>query len=354
MNTQIAYTPTAPAAISSALNSVFASMTRQERPTHRRSANSNFIAVAGSPGALEGLDTLIDMLCLARPSRFFVTYLDEAGPRLSTEISARCHLLSKSENICSEVIRLGASKRGFAAVPGVIRANLLTGMSTEIFLQDPNVPGELVQTLLPLADQLIFDSSLFENRLDMLRAVERIPQGIVDLQWIGLAPWRDEIKNIFARQALSENLGGIARVEIAAELAPRSERPLCALLMGAWLMERLGLTARRRSGKGVMCTAADGREVEVAILSKAAGASRLAAVDFGFAGAGQGQRVRLDRTEKGLDIAIHCGERLHLWRPIDDESGTARLERYFLIGESFANYRAEFRGALALDGLGAK
>jgi len=343
-----AYIPTSPAKITSALSDMFTELRRDDQE-FSRSANTNVMIAVSSRTLLGDVEAAIDALSLVHPSRFFVVFIDDALEDLSTEISARCHGLSKSAHVCSEVVRIGAPRAKLAMVPNIVRGHFMTGTATELFLFDRDLSRELLDRLAPLADSIVFDSSDFSERVDMIAEAARWCGNLVDVQWIGLGPWRDEIKTAFTSPIVRDLLPGLNEIAIRVAGVTREPPPFVAILLAGWIVERLGLThmvGRHGTLKGHLPLAGN-REVRLVFDSRPAGEARLEEVRFQAAlpGGGTGS-VRLVHGAGGLETIVEAARSFRSIRPVEDESREALLRRFFLIGESTTNYNAALRAAL--------
>lgn len=343
-----AYIPTTPATIGAALTDVFTELRRDDQE-FSRSANTNVIIAVSSRGALDRVDAAVDALSLVHPSRFFVVFVDDELPDVVTEISARCHGLSKSSHVCSEVVRIGTPRSKLWTVPSIIRGNFMVGTAAELYLFDAAVSRELLDSLAPLVDSILFDSGDFSDRVDMVAEAARYCGNLIDVQWIGLGPWRDEIKTAFSKQPVRELLRGLDDVTVRAAGGTRETPPFVALLLGGWIVERLGLTqvcGRHGALRGRLPLARN-REVRLSFESLPAPEARVEEVRFAgtLPGGGVGS-VRVIHGAGGLETIIEAERAYRSLRPIEEESREGLIRRFFLIGESTANYNAALRAAL--------
>jgi len=347
---QYAYTPTSPSGITKALGDVFASLaTEQQR--YNRAANTNLIVAVSSATHLSAVEDIIDAFSLVHPSRFFVVYVDDSLESIATAISARCHGLSRSEHACSEVVRIGCPRAMLWLVPSVVRGNLMVGTATELYIADGGVSRELLDRLAPLADLVVYDSRDLVEQSEMVGAIARTSTNLLDLDWIELGPWREEIKAAFAKSAVNEHLAELREVVVTSGGTGRGKVPFSAFLLGGWIVHRLGLThvMGRHGDVRAVYPAGGGRTVSLRFERASSGEEGIDTVifRFGLPGGREGV-VRLSRG-KGLDTIVECGRSMRWSRPLERETREGLIRRYFLIGESTANYSASLRGALHLQ-----
>lgn len=344
-----AYTPTSAAKITKALGDVFASMeTDQQR--YNRAANTNLLVAVSSVDLLPGIEVTIDAISVVHPSRFFVVYIDDSLSEVTTSISARCHGLSRSEHVCSEVVRIGAPRDKLWLIPSIVRGNLMVGTPAELFIADGAVPRELLDRLAPLADLVMFDSRDLSDRVDLVAAIARASGNLLDLDWIELGPWREEIKTAFSKPMVCDHLAQLTEVVVTAGADSRGALPFGAFLLGGWIVQRLGLmhVIGRRGEVRAHLPGNRDREVTVRLQTVLGDAAEIESVVFRFAmNEGRSGEVRLRRGRE-LETTVECGRSMHWSRPLERESREGLIRRYFLIGESTANYNASLRGALHL------
>lgn len=348
------YKQTAAEKVNAELAEFFAQLEGADK-VFNRAANANVIIPLSSPELLEALEPQLDVLSFAHPSRFFVVYFDEKAQSLSTSVSARCHALSKSEHVCAEIIRIGFPRREVAAVPSLIRACLLTGMQTEFYLFDGRFDVQELRKFSNLGDSLILDSADFEGRYEELYTVQNLTRSVLDLQWVGLGLWRDEIKALFERPFIRSYLPAVRAVEITASSASTAATPASALLLGAWILDRMRLGSQVRwAGGDFECIATEGQSVRMSLRStRGAAESKLLEVLFRF------DPLRIGESPQDQYIRVSCADSLETMvdlnvsfrtsRPVEDNSKTERLKRYFLIGESVTNYTASAALAQRLE-----
>lgn len=344
-----AYTPTSVGGITKTLNEVFASM-QDGQQEFNRSANTNVMVAVSSREILGEMEPTIDALALVHPSRFFVVYVDDSLSDLTVELSARCHGLSKSQHVCSEVVRIGAPREKLWLVPSLVRGQFLTGTPTELLLYDAGVSRELLDRLAPLADVVFLDSEELAPQKDMLAEAARLSSNIVDVQWIALAPWRDEIKSAFSKPAVRELAPCITAVAIKAIGGTRETPPFGALLLGGWIVQRLGLTQVMGPHGGLRARYPAGGNREIGIQFESAPGATAAVAEVAFAVRTPEGRVGSVRfaARNGIETIVDVGRPFRSSRPVEEEDRAALLRRYFLIGESTTNYNASLREALHL------
>lgn len=164
---------------------------------------------------------------------------------MSSWISANCHLLGGSRQVCSEEISIRASGDRVDHVPPLVSALLLPDMPVAVWwLGDlPRHHHHYAETLLEPADRLIFDSAQFVD-MDDLEFVSRIAEQTTtapaDLNWARIEEWRGATAALFDPAPMREQLGRIRSVHVYsggdASFGARSE----GLLYAGWLSAQTG------------------------------------------------------------------------------------------------------------------
>jgi hypothetical protein len=361
--------------------------------SYTRAASTNVIIPVHSGEGAERSEELIEELARLHPSRFFVIGFDSSLPKLVSHVTARCHLMGrgpdgKAQHVCSEVVRFVAPPADARALAEALRANLVIGTPTELVLLDPAVEESLLALSLPLCEHVFHDSSMFCKRENLLATISEANLHCVDLQWIALGVWRDQIRAAFDNRATLGLARGLERIEISAEgvrgATGAALTPMASLLLAGWFASRLGLEVRGAaaspSSSGEVSTGGDveaaksvsytlncaspaGSSVQVVLVStqdtvgetpewfgaEGSPEPKLLSVSLhGIVRGGKPASVRLERRERTLEATIRGGDRAQvLSRPFEEEGALARLKRYFLIGESTINYAPALSLALS-------
>ncbi len=353
---QYAYTSVAIGDISSALAAAFTKIKDSGTVELRRSASTNLILPLSEQADLAQIDQLAYEISAMHPARVFVLHRVRGLSQITAEISTHCHMLSSSEGVCSEIIRLSAGFDLFDALPAIVRAHLLTGMSCDAYLPDPKVDPDLLGVLTSLFDTVMFDSSLFSGRLEVVTELMRLGVPLVDLQWVGMSPWRDQMKNLFDQPALRELLPTLRKIDIVSSSRSPETGLFCSALFSGWLLDRLGL----RVGvvpKGRILEVSNDRGMRFSlaqeVLSDESVLGQLREVVLLFApqkGLSPSVKLLRDQNSATLETLVDVGQVYRRSRPLDADTTGSRLRRHFLVGESFANYSAALQNALRICG----
>ncbi|NDC38530.1 MAG: hypothetical protein EBZ48_10815 [Proteobacteria bacterium] len=339
------FVPVEPAEISAALNRVFAEMRRSGR-TYTRSANRTMLVLSSGRQSGSGLDGLLRTFAQVHPSRFFVLIQGSAEQRLKTEIATIGISLSKAEVSCSEVIRISSAPKDSKVVAEIVRSQLLSGMPIELAVFDSEVPAEVIQRFAAVADLALYDSAFLEDKPQVLSGLVELAQPSIDTQWLTLAPWRDEVRRVFDRPSLAQVLPHLTVISIESFSPDPGVVPTCSALLAGWIGSRLGLTSVRRTAQERAMLGSDGRSVSVRFSRTGAALDAIVnrvAMHFGDLG-----EVCFVRDGGEILTKVGIAPEYLSQRPIEDEEREAVLRRYFLIGESTANYPSAMRLGLTL------
>lgn len=154
------------------------------------------------------------------PQRTIVIRSAINGPsELTSWISANCHMIAGSRQVCSEEISILAGGARIHGVPSLVNGLLIPDMPVATWwLGDlPDGQDEYVQALLAPADRFVVDSVHF-NAVQDLRLVSSVADGTqtipADLNWIRLEEWRLATASVFDHPVMRQLLSRIRRVRI--------------------------------------------------------------------------------------------------------------------------------------------
>jgi len=324
----------------------------------------NLILLAPSKEFLVPIEEAIVCLSTVHAGRIFTIIGDETRSDIGVEIDIRLTPLSKTEEVATEVIRIVAPERLFQALPSILRAHLLSGITTELFIVEPLKNSILLNLLSPFVEECLLSSRQFENHLEEIEIIASRGAKIVDLEWIGMAAWRDQLKYIFERfggENLPDRLESIALTAIT-----NNDKviPANALLFAGWLVNRLGLDVVAFGNGGYECRFPIGMKKQSIRLDlkveKGPEHGTLVELSCEFTPRG-GLRthtvLRMNRSNsETLETLVDLGpggasQFLRLSRPLDSGDTLEYLTRYYVIGESVTNYRAALKSGIELQNL---
>ncbi len=335
------YQPAALNKLSSELAKAFESM-EADGNRYIKSATINTLLVVNSNYDKKEIEDLIYSLTLVHPNRIFLIVLDETLKEIKSEFSTRCHKISKNEHICSEVIRLFTSNINLSGLKSVIRANLITGVSTELILYEGVNPLDVCNQFAALSEQIIFTSSIFKNKFSDLNKLLQFDSLLIDLDWVKLSLWREQVKDLFNNPAAKEKLSELKQIEIS-----YSGDKIQALFLAGWLMDRLSLEIVSNSGSKLTLSSKDLENLTMEIHDKKSSSSD-GVTQLNFFFENKSEYIKFARSEV-LSSEINLKEHIRATRPAENLNFLELLKRYFFIGESIINYKDSLSKALKLD-----
>ena len=347
------YTPVSLNSISNALTKSLAGMGQGEDSFLRAGTINTIFAVPGDANASD-VEDLILTLSMAHPNRTFVLMFDENKTGVTADFSARCHSVSKHEHVCSEVIRLHAPISQLASVLSVIRANLLTGLPTELYLYDSKIGLETLSSLSALSECLVFQSNIFEE--NFLKAKELLKRNntLIDLEWVRIGGWREQIKDLCENPILLESIKNLSRITLGyVSTSSNSGVASSALLFAGWFISRLGGVVTERKEKEIEVTLSNSKNFSVVFQKLSQDlASNLSSIKIEISKnpSHEAGVIELTRNLSQLSTNVELGDFLfRTRRPLEEENRASLMKKYFFIGESILNYEESLRGALALS-----
>ncbi len=345
MATSLPFTRVSIPDIGKALSVLFESPDGQGSFT--RASSTNVIVSGVLPNELERALELVELLAPLHPARFFVPIVHSSVTEVRAEVAAVCVRVSGGTAVCSEIVLLFIPEHSRHSMPSIVRANMLPGLSSEVFVLGWEPSSEL---LIRQADQVFFDSQMFTSSdlLQLLGLVAscRIPS--VDFNWVRLGVWREEIKRLFDATTTSEALTRLSRVEVQSSGYVSGHLDVTGFLLSGWIVGRLGLEPEAFGRSGWECIGRNRRSVSVQLVSGAdAPRPGISAVQFFFKDA-SGNECPLASVRRGEALESHreVGERSVLRRPIEKDDLQSVLDRFFLVGVSTFNYESSLRVGL--------
>ncbi|MEA2828965.1 MAG: hypothetical protein QOG43_3404 [Actinomycetota bacterium] len=219
---------------------------RHEQRAAVRASVLTLVAVTNSQAEADLVRGIVHDLGVRHPSRTLVVVLEkgetEAAANQGTGVDAALwvHALEQDGRaVCFEEVRLLVRGPARFHLDSIVGPFALPDVPLVVWLPAslPS-PGD---PLLDVADRLVVDSrAADEVGGDVLaRAAvlaRRLP--VTDLSWIRMAPWRSLLAGLFEGSVNRPFLDGVDRVQVTGNAGPR-------LLLGGWLLRRLGLAPAR-------------------------------------------------------------------------------------------------------------
>jgi len=222
--------------------------------TDLRTSTVNLVVVTDGAGAVSRLEEALLELEGFAPSRVLVLNLDAERPLGGFEVTTTLRELPTERGrmpIRFETVRVTACVEQEVSLASIASPLLLPELPTFLFWPGGTmVESPLFHELIPIADRLIIDSSLFVQAAANLREVGRLvanPRGPVvsDFAWRRLTPWRSLLAQFFDLPEALPELDRIEEVELIGRLAGQNGQSgmTAALLLAGWLAATLNWRA---------------------------------------------------------------------------------------------------------------
>ncbi len=233
-----------------ALNDAKLEAKRGSIPAPRaRATLSNLIILnlSGGAKAERQINSLIDKVCIAYPSRYFIVDASVEGQaELKTAVSSRCFLADNGTHVCSEEIYISASEKSVKSVPNLLLSLFASDVDVIMAVfndgrQITKIEKELFKNLFATADRVIFDSSyITDGQDDYLEILDPTKGKLCDLNWRRLRKWRMLIAEGFSVDKLTNAAKAINKVTISTKFI-QGKIPFTAKIFASWLLSSLEL-----------------------------------------------------------------------------------------------------------------
>jgi glucose-6-phosphate dehydrogenase assembly protein OpcA len=209
-----------------------------------RAALWNVVAHAWTPKQHAHAAEVLASASASVPQRTIIVRADPDGPDdMQAWISANCHILGDSRQVCSEEVSIVAGGERVDHIAPLVNALLLPDMPVAVWWLG-DLPNEhaYVEALLEPADRLIVDSSHFDSAADfelVAKIAAQTTTAPADVNWARVEEWRAASAAVFDPPAMRERLPSIANVRVTTaggSLGAMSE----AVLYVSWLMAQVG------------------------------------------------------------------------------------------------------------------
>ncbi|PKO15169.1 hypothetical protein CVU37_13390 [candidate division BRC1 bacterium HGW-BRC1-1] len=170
---------------------------------------------------------------------------------IRTEVSIQCSFLpGYSRHVCTERIVIFASPAAMPALAQTVEALFMDELRRFLWWRRSTPPGgPLFERLAAKVDHVMIDSRRLSPRPNPFGLIaDHDKCSLRDLSWSRLTPWRDILAQVFDPPQTRPFLQQIRHVEIRHVPGPQGQRINAAVLLAAWLAERLGWSL---TGRGV-------------------------------------------------------------------------------------------------------
>ncbi len=200
-----------------------------------RSLTLNLIAVSHAEHE-QRLLTAIERLLVRHPCRSFLIIIDDTATKLCAQLKSytRQHRLNRSLQL--ELVHLRVPSADVPKLSNLILPLLINDLPTQLYWGEGiHDDLKLIGQLGAIADQLVYDSSLFVEPVAEIALLESFALESTDMTWMRLSPWRRGLAEAFEHFEWQAEAG--TRVEI--HHAQSAGALAAAHLIGEWLKARL-------------------------------------------------------------------------------------------------------------------
>ena len=236
---------------------------RTGQNTNVRTSVLNLVICAPDIAAARRASGLLRDLSSTHIARVTVLILDRGNDvaSVSTWITLRCYsVISDTMRHCFEQTTILARGSAVHATANILQPLLKPDLPVYLWwVGDPPDDDSVFNELVALSNRVMVDSTTFFNPESDIHTLALLHQSfpdvaLSDLNWGRLTPWRELVAQFFDVMEYRPYLSGVTSIEIEHAAAPLSTptqtemgdvspNPACALLLAAWLKDRLGLTS---------------------------------------------------------------------------------------------------------------
>lgn len=261
-------------------------------PRARATLSNCIILNAKAPGKESDLaiDALMNELCIAYPSRFFVVDCNlpsnAQSSGIATAVSSRCFLAESGTHVCSEEVYISVEQRSIPLVQNLLVSLFAADVDIVVLVAGDPVGGAganeglapLLSALLPISDRVIYDSAQFADYRTSLGVLAGAAgpsaqslgdDKLYDVTWQRIKRWRSLIAEGFDAERLTTLADSISRITLrcqsSADAIRKGALPGDALLLAGWILGSIGCEVNRGSasqtisGFSIDCSAGKGK-----------------------------------------------------------------------------------------------
>ncbi|MCB9029670.1 MAG: glucose-6-phosphate dehydrogenase assembly protein OpcA [Deltaproteobacteria bacterium] len=313
-------------------------------------SSQNMVVIASAHSDQAKLERLMGSLVKVHPARFFVLLYDTKIPEMTLNVAVSCQLISQEEHICSEIIKIRVGKDEVLRAAGLIRAHLVSGVSTDSLLFfDDSYDVAIVDQIVPLTDRVVFDSKRYDD-LECALHLRSLTKSCVDIEWLRLSIWRTAIKQVFDLNSVASSLSCLDEIEIKSGHATKS---FAELFLAGWLIHclRFEVGALGLGYYELKTLKSDTVKLRFVDEKEDADLLELKFTMGSTSDACEVSSVQIYREDNRLrtDVNgtfIHRSEAL-----LEDRTTSEQLSQFFLVGESLKHYDEALSVAVELETL---
>lgn len=212
-----------------------------------RAALWNVVAHAWTPQQRARAAEVLARASEEVPQRALIIQADPGGAdTIEAWISANCHLVGQSKQVCSEEVSIVAGGARIHHLAPVVSALLLPDMPVAVWWVGdlPEDRHDYAMLLLDPADRLIVDSAQFTGPSDfdlVCRIAGESSTMPADLNWVRIEEWRAATATLFDPESMRARLRQIKRVQVRRSGGSSFGELADALLYGSWFTAQTGI-----------------------------------------------------------------------------------------------------------------
>lgn len=342
---RFAFTPCSTKDIEKVLDHIFTNLLESEEDL--RSHSNNVLMLVGPSVTENELFQHIEDLMVVHPGRYFMLEVNETDPDLMRiEVAGVCHSVDKKTNLCSDVVSFKVSSNNLAAIPSLVMSLAHTGRSFGTYIMRDFSISEEVMSLIEIADFLVFDSYHMRKQSIRFDVVFSNVSKLIDVQWLRLSAWRDQIKLTFDVPVAQNLLEHLVKIEYRGGEACSAD--VNTWLFLSWLTSCLDLRMAPDLDGRYILVGMDGREVELSIEEKGCSDRGLpVGVSFKFS-APLESSIEIEFKPGILNSIINAVEKVVVSSQVTRLSSPDLVKNYFERGETIARYKGYLERALNL------
>lgn len=310
--------------------------------------------VLTSLSEFEELDkNLLSDLIKINPARFFILVVNKDLMEPECRLSVACRIVSKEDHICSEIIKIEFSSGNELNLASILRSHLLSGVPTDFLIADGQLLSHsILENLVSLSDCVIYQGHDSSDLKSVYRAKQFCNAGI-DLEWIGLAQWREVVRMLFELPLCASKLQNLSRITIVNGSGVGTKQ-LSALYTAGWILFCLKVEVTAYGMESYECRFGDGHTLELVFSEKGEG-SGLNQIIFDFK-----EQDQKDETALSVNISVSGDSILtqasgvsdfRIAYPLKEYNKVDLLRRFFLVGTSLKQYDNALKLAIDLESL---
>jgi len=243
----------------------------------------------------------------------------------------------------------------------VVRGTMQVGFRPSIIILGAPENNQLVNGLINDASTILFSSSYWGDSESVFRHLLRSECELVDVEWLKVALWRAQMRNVALKYNLSRINESLDAIEIRTHVDEQNRVPASGALLMGWFVSQLQSRVVSLSAKGIECITSKGRRWLLKHVPCTEGTLRgvqdckltFSASERNTLHESPPNVIHIYMTDEGyFETTLKTGETVsHLSGPRYEGSTKVTIRRYYTRGESTATYRDALSASLDIGDL---